>query len=215
MALTPLQHASPSPPPAPRRAAKRPQSLPRCSCAARHCSCAARQSAVRLSERHGARWKRLQQHACTPSLAARRSECRRLRVEMALMPLQHASPSPPPGRSVLPSGLKACLLALARPGSQQRGSASVPAQAQASSVAGVHAVLGGTAVSMPSATMSDCAHAAAARVSTAATDPQRAGKRPQSLPPCSCAARQSAARLSERAGSGSSVFISTRAHYPW
>ena len=134
---------------------------------------------------------------------------------MALGPLQHASLSPPQHRTLLPRRRRASHGALRRLHTRYGGLASVEAHGQAATAAGVHAIGGGTAVGMPSATMSDGSHADAARVVLATTASQPAAKRPQGLPWCSAEARHSMLRLSERGGTCSSCYGSRRARHCW
>ena len=134
---------------------------------------------------------------------------------MGLVPLQHASFSPPQRRSLLPSGLRACHGALRRLHTRQGALASVEARAQAATAAGAHAIDGGTAVSMPSAAMSDGSRAPAARVVVATNASQPAATRPPSLPWCCAEARHSMPKLSERGSSCSIFYSSRRARHCW
>ena len=70
------------------------------------------------------------------------------------------------------------------------------AHAEVGTVAGVHAIAGGTAVSMASAAMSDGSRAAAARavLTTTVLQVQPAAKQRHSLPWCSAEARHSMVR---------------------
>ena len=128
---------------------------------------------------------------------------------------RHASLPPPQRRSLLPRGLRACHGAARRLDTRYGGVASVEAHARAATAAGVHAIVGGTAVSMRSVGISDGSRAAAARVVLATTASQRAATRPQSLPWCCAEARHSMLRLSERGGSCSSRYGSMRARHCW
>ena len=134
---------------------------------------------------------------------------------MALVPLQHASSSPPQHRTLLPRGRRASHGAVRRFDTRYGGLASVEPHAQAATAAGVHAIGGGTAVSMPSAAMSDGSCAAAARLTLTTTASQPAATRPQSLPWCCSVAKHSMVGLSKRGRSCSSRHGSRRARHCW
>ena len=134
---------------------------------------------------------------------------------MALVPLQHASFSPPQRRSLLPRGLSACYDAPRRLDTRWRGLACVDAHARTATAAGGHAIVGSNTVSMPSAAMSDGSRAAAARLVLTTTASQPAATRPQSLPRCCAEARHSMVRLSKRGRSCSSRYGSRRARHCW
>ena len=115
----------------------------------------------------------------------------------------------------MPRGVRTCHGAVRKLATRWRRSASGDAHAQAAPAAGVHAIVGGTAVSMPSAATSDGSRAAAARVVLATTASQPAATRPQSLPwPCA-ETRHSMVRLSKRGDSCSSRYGSRRARHCW